>query len=272
VDPQRLVQRVVEQGAMVAELLPQHLLGLGLIELVGGALACSRSRSHSGRVTVPSGAGARDDEASAPCVGCRGITQPSSRITSTPAAGSGAGAGQFSHWPHPGGGASSSGISTAAIQSPAAGAGASGTVDAAVAAVVTVAAAAASCRDPAAMAVPRGGSVVTAALPVTHGALDEHCLVGTDASDLGALAGARAGTVGATLRTQKPKTELRSLEIGAPGKRLLTSRWRSLASSSLRVRQALLWSPSSPSQHSQMPLRCSPTPWPRAPPLLLTAW
>jgi hypothetical protein len=33
VDPQRLVQRVVEQGAMVAELLPQHLLGLGLIEV-----------------------------------------------------------------------------------------------------------------------------------------------------------------------------------------------------------------------------------------------
>jgi hypothetical protein len=50
----------------------------------------------------------------APCVECRGITQPFSCISSTPAAGSGAGASQFSHWPHPGGGASSSGISTTA--------------------------------------------------------------------------------------------------------------------------------------------------------------
>jgi hypothetical protein len=33
VDPQRLVQRVVERGAVVAELLPQRLLGLGLTEV-----------------------------------------------------------------------------------------------------------------------------------------------------------------------------------------------------------------------------------------------
>jgi hypothetical protein len=32
-DPQRLIQRVVERGAVVAELLPQRLLGLGLIEV-----------------------------------------------------------------------------------------------------------------------------------------------------------------------------------------------------------------------------------------------
>jgi hypothetical protein len=33
VDPQRLVQRVVERGTVVTELLPQHLLGLGLAEV-----------------------------------------------------------------------------------------------------------------------------------------------------------------------------------------------------------------------------------------------
>jgi hypothetical protein len=112
VDPQRLVQRVAERGVVVLKLLSQRLLSLGLIEVVGGALVCSRS--CPGRATVTSGAGrtARDDEASVSCFGCRGITQSSSSITSTPAAGSGAGSGQFSNWPHPGGGALSLGIST----------------------------------------------------------------------------------------------------------------------------------------------------------------
>jgi hypothetical protein len=32
VDPQRLGQGVVDRGAVVAKFLPQHLLGLGLIE------------------------------------------------------------------------------------------------------------------------------------------------------------------------------------------------------------------------------------------------
>jgi hypothetical protein len=173
-----------------------------LLKWAGGALACSRS--CSGRAMAPSGAGraARDDEGSAPCVGCRGITQPSSRITSTPAAGSGADAGQFSHWSHPGGGASSSGISTTAPRSPVTGAGAGGTIDAAVAAVVTATVAAASCCDPTATVVPRGASVVATTLPAARGALDERRLVGTDASDLSALAGARAGMVDATLQTE----------------------------------------------------------------------
>jgi hypothetical protein len=52
---------------------------------------------------------------------------------------------------------------------------------------------------PVATAVPRGGSTIAAALPAARGALDECRLVGTDASDLSALAGARVGTVGATL-------------------------------------------------------------------------
>jgi hypothetical protein len=110
-DPQGLVQRIVERGAMVPKLLPERLLGLGLVEVGWQRAGLLRLPLC---VTVPSGAGgpARDDEASALCVGCRGNMQPSSRITNTPITGSGAGAGQFSHWPHPGGGASSSGIST----------------------------------------------------------------------------------------------------------------------------------------------------------------
>jgi hypothetical protein len=94
-----------------------------------------------------------------------------------------------------------SGISTTAARSPAAEAGAGGTDDAAVVAVVTATVATASCRDPTATTVPRGGSVVAAALPAARGALDEHRLMGTDASDLSASAGVRAGTVGTTLRT-----------------------------------------------------------------------
>jgi hypothetical protein len=113
-------------------------------------------------------------------------------------AGSVAGVGQFSHWPHPDGGASLSGISTTATQSPTVGAGAGGTVDVAVAAVLT----AAPCRDPADMSVPCGGSVVAAALPSARGSLGERRLVGTDTSDLSALAGTRVGTVGATLPTE----------------------------------------------------------------------
>jgi hypothetical protein len=94
--------------------LPQHLLGLGLAEMGrrrARALPLLLQARHGG---IRGGEVARDDEASAPCIGRRGITQLSSCITSTPTAGSGAGAGQLSHWPHPGGGASSSGISSTA--------------------------------------------------------------------------------------------------------------------------------------------------------------
>jgi hypothetical protein len=58
---------------------------------------------------------ARDDEASTPHAGRPDITQPSSLIMSTPTGGSGAGAGGLAHWSHPGGGTSSSGISTTAV-------------------------------------------------------------------------------------------------------------------------------------------------------------
>jgi hypothetical protein len=86
------------------------------------------------------------------------------------------------------------------------GAGA-GKADSAAAATVmsAVVVVATCCGSAAAAALRRGPLVVAAALPVARGALDERRLVGTDASVLSALAGARGGTVGATLRTRKQK-------------------------------------------------------------------
>jgi hypothetical protein len=83
--------------------------------------------------------------------------------------------------------------STTAAQSPAVGASAGDADITAVAAAVAVAAATTSCCGSVATVVPRGGSPVILALPAACGALDEHRLVGTSASDLSALAGARAG-------------------------------------------------------------------------------
>jgi hypothetical protein len=97
------------------------------------------------------------------------------------------------------------------------GTGAGGTVDAAVASTAAATTATTSCRDLVAMAASCGGSLTAAALSVTRGALDERRLVGTDASDLSALAGARAGTVGGTLRTRKQEIELQPLETRTSG-------------------------------------------------------
>jgi hypothetical protein len=75
-----------------------------------------------------------------------------------------------------------------------------------------------TCCGSIATAALRGGSPVAAVvLPVALGALDERRLVGTDASNLSALAGARGGTVGATLRTQNKRIRLLPLETGASG-------------------------------------------------------
>jgi hypothetical protein len=54
-------------------------------------------------------------------------------------------------------------------------------------------------------------------LPVTLGALDERLLVGTDASDLSTLAGARGKTVDATLRTQNGRIKLLPLKNEVSG-------------------------------------------------------
>jgi hypothetical protein len=66
--------------------------------------------------------------------------------------------------------------------------------------------AATTCCGSTAPATLRGPSLATvAALPVARGALDERRLVGMDASALSAFAGARWGTVGATLRSRNRK-------------------------------------------------------------------
>jgi hypothetical protein len=51
--------------------------------------------------------------------------------------------------------------------------------------------------------VSRDGSPVTATLTTVHSALAERCLVDTGSSDLSALAGVRARTIGVTLSTKK---------------------------------------------------------------------
>jgi hypothetical protein len=90
--------------------------------------------------------------------------------------------------------------------------------DATAATVTTTIAAIATCCGSAAAAALRGGSPVAAVvLPVTLGALDERLLMGTDASDLSALAGARGGTVDATLRMQNGRIKLLPLKNGASG-------------------------------------------------------
>jgi hypothetical protein len=58
-----------------------------------------------------------------------------------------------------------------------------------------------ACCDSAAVAAPCEPSLAAVVvLPAVRNALDECRLVGTAASDLNTLAGARGGTVGATLR------------------------------------------------------------------------
>jgi hypothetical protein len=99
----------------------------------------------------------------------------------------------------PGGGASSSGISTTAPRSPVVMASTGDADVAAAVAVVATATAAVPRCGPVATIVPRSSSPVAAALAAACGALDVHRLVGTTVSDLSTLAGARAGTVGATL-------------------------------------------------------------------------
>jgi hypothetical protein len=147
---------------------------------------------------------------------------------------------------------SSSGTSTAVSRSPPAGADVGRTVGAGVDVVVTTASATTSCRDPVAATAPSGGSLVAAALSVARGALDECHLVGTDVPDLSALVGARSGIVSATLRTRRQKLSSNPSKPERLEERMLTSRWRSPASSSSRARQALWWRPPSPLQRSRV--------------------
>jgi hypothetical protein len=163
-------------------------------------------------------------------------------LISAPAWGSGAGVGRLAHWSHPGGGTSSSGISTAVPWELPARAGscrASTTTSdhtsaavgsccdtvgctpstgrASAAAVACCASTTAGARlssttadcGPAGDATGRGPETsatpcepplaAAAVLAPARGALDECRLVRMDASALSTLAGARGGTVGATL-------------------------------------------------------------------------
>jgi hypothetical protein len=156
-----------------------------------------------------------------------------------PAEASGADTGALAHWSQPGGGtSSSSGISTTAALGLPAAAGAGEVGGAASATAVVAAATGATCCGSTsvagccgsatatacnASAATGSGSVViatgrgsehsvapresplaaVAVLAVARDALDERRLVGTAASVLSTLAGARGGTVGATLRTRR---------------------------------------------------------------------
>jgi hypothetical protein len=79
-------------------------------------------------------------------------------------------------------------------------------VSAAVAARGSSIATTACCGSEAAAAPREPSLAVVAVLPAARDALDERRLVGTAASDLSTLAGARGGTVGATLRTRKQES------------------------------------------------------------------
>jgi hypothetical protein len=100
---------------------------------------------------------------------------------------------------------SSSATSTTIAQSPTVGTNA-GDADTTAAATAATAAAS-SCCGPEATAASHDGSPVTVTLTAAYGALDERRLVVTGAPDQSALAGARAGTIGVTLRTKKHKDE-----------------------------------------------------------------
>jgi hypothetical protein len=70
--------------------------------------------------------------------------------------------------------------------------------------MIAVVAVAACCGSAAAATLHGASPVAVTALPVTRGTLDEHLLVGTDASALSTFAGAR-GTIGATLQMRNRK-------------------------------------------------------------------
>jgi hypothetical protein len=204
VDPQRLVQRSVERGAVVVKLLLQLLLGLGLDEVgrrCAGALPLLLQMCRGAARSREGGARRRGPDA----VSRAPSTAPlSSLTTSAPVGGSGAGAGRLTHWSLPGGGTSSSGISTTAAWLSSIGAGTDRTDGAMTVVVMAADGATTTCCDSAAAAVLRGPSLAAVAvLPAARSTLDERRLVGTVASDLNTLAGARGGTVDATLRTQR---------------------------------------------------------------------
>jgi hypothetical protein len=114
----------------------------------------------------------------------------------------------------------------------------------------------------------RGSPVAAAVLPVTLSTLDERLLVGTDSSDLSALAGARGGRSAPSCECKTKGSDSCLSRTGRLEERLPTSRWRNPASSSSRARRALWRRPASPPPRSLTPPRRAPAPSRRAPHLL----
>jgi hypothetical protein len=82
--------------------------------------------------------------------------------------------------------------------------------------VMTAVVAVSTCCGSVATATPRGASLVAAVvLPVTRGALDERRLMGTAASDLNTLAGARGARSASPCEREDRKIKLPPLEDGA---------------------------------------------------------
>jgi hypothetical protein len=91
VDPQRLGQGVVDRGIVVVKFLPQRLLGLGLVEKGGRRAGTMQTCFGCETATSDAGGVVWDVDASVLCTRRCNIMQPSSRITSTSGARSGAG-------------------------------------------------------------------------------------------------------------------------------------------------------------------------------------
>jgi hypothetical protein len=192
--------------------LPQRLLSLGLIKMGGGAPA--RPRSCSGGTTTTSGASrtARDDEASAPCV-ATSHSHPPASPTPLPQAlgpvwasspiGPTRGAGVVVRNAHHGHMVARGG----------------GKIRRRRRHTTT----AAPCCGLVATVVPRGCSLVATALAAARGDLDDHRLVGTVVSNLSTWAGARAGTVGVTLRMRNTRVSIDPSKSRTTGEMLLTS-------------------------------------------------
>jgi hypothetical protein len=212
-DLQRLGQRVVDRDVVVTKFLPQHLFGMGLVKVGRRRVGTMQPLLRTPTTTSGEGGAAWDVDASTSCVGRCDVTQPSSRISSTSGARSGADPGRPLDWPHPGehhnqqrapsrSWSPVGRLSERACPRPCGGAWGTSACD--------VAAAASSCCSLVTAAVTRGGSLVAAAV---RGTLAERHLVVAGVPNLSALAGARPGMVRMTLSAKKQKSERRPLEI-----------------------------------------------------------
>jgi hypothetical protein len=123
----------------------------------------------------------------------------------------------------------------------------------------------ATCCGPTTAAAPRESSLAAAVVPaVARDALDEGRLVGTAASDLSTLAGARGPRWAPPYEREDKKVRSSLIsKTRCVGERSPTSRWRTLASSSSGAQQTLWPSPGPRSSQRRAlapPRRASPHP------------